>query len=225
MTQANHEADQPNHEGSGGAPHPAMLARERESRGPVREWCNRIVDAVNNYLRDQCRRKVNRLRHCSDQEEQRCPCTDLEGREGRCLEAPVPELEPCISLSWGDSKCDCMETDDVEVLCITVCNCYSNVTFRNLSIGFLWVTDAAGNPVPTLPNGTPSVEIHPLGPICFGDIGPCRDGRGTCVSREVVLRTRGAQPGDYRIVVGAVCFSVTHDYSVNDCFTLTLCRD
>jgi hypothetical protein len=143
----------------------------------------------------------------------------------KCREAYLPDLAPCISVSWGESDCDCMETDDTEVLCITVCNCYSNVTFRNLSIGFLYLTDASGSWVPTLPDGTPSVQIHPVGPICFGDIGPCTEEAVQCVSREVVLTTRGARSGDYQLHVGAVCFDLSVNYTTDDCFKLTLCRD
>jgi hypothetical protein len=88
-----------------------------------------------------------------------------------CVDVQFPAIKPCISVSWGDSVCDCLETDDVEVLCVTVCNCYSNVTFTDLSIGQILVTDLAGQPVATLPDGTPSVQVFPSGPICFGDLG------------------------------------------------------
>lgn len=75
-----------------------------------------------------------------------------------CVEISLPHVQPCISVAWGDSPCDCLETDEVEVACITVCNCYSNVTFNDLSIGQIFVTDLAGNTVPNLPDGTPSIQ-------------------------------------------------------------------
>ena len=34
----------------------------------------------------------------------------------KCETAEQPELKPCISVSWGDSDCDGMETDDLEIL-------------------------------------------------------------------------------------------------------------
>jgi hypothetical protein len=143
-----------------------------------------------------------------------------------CHAVEFPRLQPCISVKWGDTPCDCMETDDVEVLCVTVCNCYSNVTFGNLSIGQIVVTDMAGQPVPTLPDGTPSVQVIPSGPICFGDIGPCRDkDHPTCVSRELVLYTRGAIGKKYRLSFNAVCFNVCHEYQSEQCFTIKLCQD
>lgn len=143
----------------------------------------------------------------------------------RCQEAKIPDLRPCVSISWGDSPCDCLETDDVEVLCITICNCYCNVTFSDLTVNYVYVTDGAGGPVPTLPDGTPSVQIVPIGPICFDDIPPCKDGKAGCVSRELVLWTRGARGGHYRIQLGGICYSVTHHYGIGECFCLELCQD
>lgn len=143
-----------------------------------------------------------------------------------CVPMEFPNIHPCISVAWGDTACDCMETDDVEVLCVSVCNCYSNVTFNNLTIGQIWVTDMAGNPVPTLPDGTPSVQIIPSGPICFGDIGPCRDkDHPTCVSRELVLYTRGAIGQNYKLMFSAICFDVCHQFQSEQCFTMKLCQD
>ena len=146
----------------------------------------------------------------------RCQCTPVE----------FPPIKPCITVAWGDAPCDCMETDDVEVLCISVCNCYSNVIFRDFTIGRLRVTDLAGNPVATLPDGTPSVQVVPSGPICFGDVGPCVDrDRPNCVSREVVLYTRGAIGKRYRLSFDAICFTVCHEYQDEQCFTFKLCQD
>ena len=142
-----------------------------------------------------------------------------------CKEAEVPKVEPCVSIAWGDSECDCFETDDVETAIITVCNCYSNVLFADLHIAFLEITMADGSPVPLLPDGTPSVSIHPPGPICFGDIGPCRPGAVNCISREVVIRTRGAKSGKYKILVRGICYKLTFAQQIEECFELTLCAD
>jgi len=143
-----------------------------------------------------------------------------------CTEVKLPEIKPCISVKWGDSPCDCLETDDVEVLCVTVCNCYSNVTLANLTIGQIQVTDMAGNPVPNLPNGQPSVEVIPSGPICFGDIGPCRERNvPSCVSRELVLYTRGAIGMKYRLTFIGICYEICYHLQTEQCFTLELCTD
>lgn len=146
------------------------------------------------------------------------------GACGGCTEIKLPEITPCISIAWGDSDCDCIETDDFEVLCITVCNCYSNVTFNDFSIGYVFPVDESGQPVPVLPDGTPSVEVHPIGPICFGDIGPCKDNKATCKSREIVLSTRGAKDGKYNLRIGSICFTVSHHFREDRCFVFELCK-
>ncbi len=142
-----------------------------------------------------------------------------------CKRLDLPEIRPCVSIVWGDSDCDCFETDDVETAIVTICNCYSNVSFANVHVAYFTVTMADGSPVPTLPDGTPSVSIHPVGPVCFGDIGPCRPGGVSCVSREIVIRTRGAKSGGYRILVRGICYQVVLDRQTEECFTLTLCAD
>lgn len=143
----------------------------------------------------------------------------------KCEVAEIPTLMPCISISWGDSECDCMETDDTEVFCVTVCNCYSNVTFSNFEIGSVYVTDATGAKVPTLPDGTLSVEAFPRGPICFGDLGPCTEDGANCRSRQFVVIARGAKGGDYQVQLGNICFDVTFHYQEELCFGLALCAD
>jgi hypothetical protein len=143
-----------------------------------------------------------------------------------CVDVQFPSIKPCISVSWGDSVCDCLETNDVEVLCITVCNCYANVTFTDLSIGQILVTDLAGQPVATLPDGTPSVQVIPSGPICFDDLGPCVEkDHPSCVSRELVLYTRGAIGKSYKLIFRGICFKVCLEYQEWQCFTMKLCQD
>jgi hypothetical protein len=142
-----------------------------------------------------------------------------------CQEVALPKIEPCVSISWGNSDCDCFETDDVETAVISICNCYSNIAFTNVHISYLSITMPDGSPVPVLPDGTPSVGLVPIGPVCFGDIGPCKEGATNCVSREIVIRTRGAKSGAYKINVIGICYEVILKQMLNDCFTLTLCQD
>lgn len=128
--------------------------------------------------------------------------------QGGCQPVKIPEILPCFKLKWGDGPNDQMETDDVEVLCITACNPYSNVTLKNLEIVVSVISKATGDPVPNLPDGTPSVFIKPSHMICFGDLPPCdpkNPNELTCVSREVVLVTRGAEATDYVFKIG-YCF-------------------
>lgn len=142
-----------------------------------------------------------------------------------CKAVELPEIAPCVSIVWGDSDCDCFETDDVETAIVTICNCYSNISFANVHVAYFLVTMWDGSPVPVLPDGTPSVSIHPVGPVCFGDLGPCKPGGENCVSREIVIRTRGAKSGKYKILVRGLCYQVVLDRLHEECFTLTLCAD
>ena len=140
---------------------------------------------------------------------------------GGCRKVKFPDLKPCISIKWGDSECDCIESSDYEVMTLTVCNCYQNVTFNNFKISMLEVLDSNGNPVPILPDGTPSVKLHPVGIYCFGNIAPC-----TCVSREFVLINEGAKAGKYKIVLKGICFDVIKAYAEKeDCFEFEICKD
>ena len=143
---------------------------------------------------------------------------------GGCKSVEIPKVNPCISISWGDGENDCLETDDYEVMCLTVCNCFSNVTFKNVTIPFLEVLTVDGNPVPVLPDGTPSVQLVPIGPICFGDIGPCEENKATCVSRQFVLRTCGAKEGSYVIRLKAVCFEICYHFLSQETFHFDLVK-
>ena len=143
---------------------------------------------------------------------------------GGCKTAKWPEATPCISINWGDSTRDNIETTDFEIVCISICNCYENLTFEDLSIGFIYAADENGNIAPLLPDGSPSVEITPIGPYCFGDIPPCVDGEAGCVSRQFALRTRGAKAGKYKLMLGSVCYRISHKRSENACFGFELVK-
>ena len=142
----------------------------------------------------------------------------------KCIGVEAPEIKPCISISWGDSKCDSLETDDFEILCISICNCYSNIAFNNLNISLVEITDSDGNTIANLPDGTPSVQAVPKGPFCFGTIAPCKDGETSCVSREFVVNTRGAKEGNYQVKLHGICFEIAFSYKNTSCFEFELCK-
>ncbi|MCB0594698.1 MAG: hypothetical protein H6557_24835 [Lewinellaceae bacterium] len=144
---------------------------------------------------------------------------------GNCATLELPAVSPCFSVTWGDSDCDCMETNDFELLLIKACNCYSNVAFHNLMIGKLTILDSEGKEVVQLPDGTPSVEVLPSGPICFGELPPCSENTPSCKAREIVIRTRGAIAGNYQLKFENVCFDVVNSFATEQCFTLNLCKD
>ena len=138
----------------------------------------------------------------------------------KCSEAEIPSFTPVINIKWGDSECDCIESNDTEVMCLTVCNYYSNVTFTGFTIHSLQVCDENGNPVPLLPDGNPSVELVPRGPYCFGDIAPC-----SCISREFIILNKGAKAGKYKIKVQGICYDVCLNFADEDCFEFEICKD
>ncbi|RTZ64268.1 MAG: hypothetical protein DSZ29_05615 [Aquificaceae bacterium] len=133
-------------------------------------------------------------------------------------------IGPCISITWGDSKCDTLETDDLEKMCITVCNCYSNITFKDLTICSIKILDANGNAVERLPDGSLSVDAIPFGPFCFGDIPPCEKGKASCISREFAISTRGAKAGGYQLILEGVCYSIVECICADACFNFELCK-
>ncbi len=125
-----------------------------------------------------------------------------------CRAVREPKLVPCLRLRWDDR----LKTDECKVLCITVCNPYSNVILKDFTL-HIWVVDENGKPVPNQPNGDPTVAIKPGYMICFDDIPACNPKKPdppSCVSREVVMLNHKAKKGKYKIMV-AYCF--------NACFT------
>jgi hypothetical protein len=190
-------------------------AATRAAAGPggeppaTQERCRKLAAQVDEQLNGI--RKVNALRPCDDRQPIEQP---------RCLPVELPRLAPWTSIRWGDSECDCIEGDDTEVMILTVCNPYRNLTLANLVIHQIIVVDSNGNPVATLPNGDPSIELVPVGPYCFDDLAPC-----TCVSRQFVLRLRGAVPGTYRILLKGICFEACFHGDEEDCFLFDVCKD
>lgn len=184
---------------------PTFLRIATECRG---DRCARLADQVDAQLAED--RKFNLLR----------PCRGEQPAQPSCAPAPIPPLEPQVFIRWGDSRCDCIEGDDTEIMHLTICNPYSNLTLSNVSVQQLLVVDSNGNPVPALPNGDPSIELVPIGPHCFDDIAPC-----TCVTREFVLRLRGAPGGRYRILVRGICFDICVHRDTDACFRFDVCPD
>ncbi|MCB0523690.1 MAG: hypothetical protein H6576_16540 [Lewinellaceae bacterium] len=196
--------------------------------------CDDYKNEIEAELLRKCKGKANKLEpyvcKCPDNDaESDCGCSgkpqDEQVPKDCCEKAKLPKLEPCISLSWGDSACDCLETTDFEVACITVCNKYENVSFEDFRISKIVITDGNGNPVQNLPNGKPSIELVPSGAICFGDIPPCEKGNPSCISRELVINTLGARSGKYQIRLQGICYKIRLSQQTEICFDITLCGD
>lgn len=187
-------------------PHPPAELRaalDASSDQQPADICEKLEDFVDTLLRKLCSAKQFELKsgNCNDQ----------------CATVEEPRIVPCFRLRWGDGPQDHLETDDTEIICITVCNPYSNVVLKDFNV-ILGVTTAAGGAVPNQADGTPSVIIKPQFNVCFDDIPPCdpKKPNQNCVSREFVLIDRGAVPGQYKIVI-YYCFEA--------CFTKFSLRD
>jgi hypothetical protein len=143
----------------------------------------------------------------------------------RCAPVELPVIRPCFKLQWGDGPDDRIETDDVEVFCLTAWNPYSNLIIKDLT-AFIIITDETGSSPETLPDGTPSVIVKPYAMICFGDIPPCDESKPaelSAVSRELTLISRGAKDGAYFVWV-AYCYSVELPLAFGSIFPIDLVK-
>lgn len=132
-------------------------------------------------------------------------------------EASAPTLHPCLELRWGDSGNDRIETDDEEVVCLSVSNPYANVTLRDFTVAIAEMRMGDDGPVPILPNGTPSVEVTPGQMLWFGDLEPGDDN----ITRETVLISKGARAGHYSLHV-RYTYRVEFKMAGSDGFRLNL---
>jgi len=138
----------------------------------------------------------------------------------RCAELQLPDVRPRFYVFWGASRCDCIESNDSEIMTILAYNPYSNFSLRGVTVNRIQVVRADGSPVPTLPDGTPSIQLTPRGPYCFGEMGPC-----SIAYRQFVLQLRGAVGGPYRILIEGICFELCLHRMVEDCVTFDVCQD
>lgn len=136
-----------------------------------------------------------------------CICPPVE-----CNPVEIPEMGPRFTLRYGEAETDRIDTNDLEVLCLTACNPHSNIIIKDLTV-FITALARDGGEIPDLPgpDGMPTVWIKPSHYICFGDLRPCipdsPNGGLSCVSRELVLSTNSAIADNYT-------FRITYCYSV-----------
>jgi hypothetical protein len=189
-------------------PRPGPPPPHHEKDPPADGRCKRLAGEVNKELHGLARRQNNMV-----------PC-DGPAQEYKVEPLNIPRIEPWVTISWGDSKCDCIESDDTEIMYLTVCNPYSNLTLSNVTIQQVLVVDGSGKPVPNLPNGNPCIQLVPVGPYFFDDIPP-----GSCVSRQFLLRLRGALGGKHRILLRGICFDACVHGDNDACFNFEVCKD
>jgi hypothetical protein len=184
-------------------------ALEAASDQQPADICDILEKVGDNAVRKECSGKQFELKsgNCSD----------------RCETVEEPKIVPCFRLRWGNGPQDHFETDDTEIICITVCNPYSNVVLKDFNV-LLGVLTAAGGAVPNQADGTPSVIIKPQFNVCYGDIPACDPQKRdqNCVSQEFVVIDRGAVPGQYKIVI-FYCFEACfHKFSGRDTAVFTI---
>jgi hypothetical protein len=137
-----------------------------------------------------------------------------------CAPLKLPDIRPRVYVFWGASRCDCIESDDTEIMTVLVYNPYSNVSLGSVEINRIRVVDSSGNPVGTLPDGSDVIQLVPRGTYCFGDLGPCQ-----IAFRQFVLRLRGAKAMTYRILIEGICFEICHHRLVDECVQFDVCPD
>jgi hypothetical protein len=191
---------------TGGAPTAARHAEHDDHAPDLERRCREIADRVNQELQH---RHFNIMKKCEG-----------EYRFEWCQPLRMAEIEPVVFVLWGDSPCDCIEGDDTEIMSVVVLNPYSNLAFSHFTINRIVVVNADGTPVPLLPDQSPSIQLVPLGPYCFDDIGPC-----SWLWRQFSVRLRGAPPGSYRILLQGICFEACFHQLKEECFTFDVCRD
>ncbi|MEO6758883.1 MAG: hypothetical protein ABIO24_05470, partial [Saprospiraceae bacterium] len=59
----------------------------------------------------------------------------------------------------------------------------------------------------------------------FGRLGPCTENTPSCVTREILLYTRGAKAGKYALKFESVCYSISYTGHSETCFAFNLCKD
>ena len=174
------------------------------------DTCETLANNVDDQISDATKSHENLMKSCDGSDIWDQPCKPLE----------IPEVQPEVSISWGASICDGIESDDFEVMSMTICNPFSNIIFQDLTVHKMAVLDASGDPVPLLADGTPSITAVPIGPHYFGDIGPC-----SCVSRQFTIHSRGAKAGEYKVELDGICFNVCLHQDTKACFIFEVCKD
>jgi len=137
-----------------------------------------------------------------------------------CVTPNIHPLQPKIHIGWGAAASDKIESQDIEKLTLTICNRFESVTYCDLKFASIDILKSDGTPVEILPNGRPAVEVVPVGPYHFGDIPSC-----SCKSREFVLQTNMALPGEYQLKINGLCFDAKIHKEADVCFKFSVSPD
>ena len=117
------------------------------------------------------------------------------------IKLEIQQPLPCFELR---SEHQPLVTQGSETIAIVASNCYSNVTFTNVTAVLSAVLKADGTPIPNLADGTPAVVIKPSPEIAFGDLLPISSQNSESsgeVLREIVIETNSPNTGDYALKI------------------------
>ena len=159
---------------------------------PKTPICEDFSNAINDTIKERFETHRERLKPCEEVEEQKW-----------CAPVELPKFNPNVNVIWKHRECGGIAQNSCAIMLLTISNPYSNLTFSDVMVHSVIVVDADGQPVPVNGDGQPLLEIVPIGPYCFGDIGPC-----DYIAREFTVHGRGIDPGDYKILVDGICFDI-----------------
>lgn len=117
------------------------------------------------------------------------------------IQLQIQQPLPCFELRSNSQP---LAAPGSETVTIVASNCYSNVTFKNLTAVLSTVNKTDGTPITKIADGTPAVVIKPTPEIAFGDLLPLGSDNSessTEVSKEIVIETNSPNSGDYALKI------------------------
>ncbi|MEM1000494.1 MAG: hypothetical protein AAGN35_25805 [Bacteroidota bacterium] len=108
----------------------------------------------------------------------------------QCRDADLPEIKPCFFFHYGDPPAEQIEIQGTQAVLITVCNPFTNVSIRGLTITALtWSPNGR-----TTADGAAALRIVPDRLIHFPCLSSC-----TCHSTQLTMVARDTPPGKYSL--------------------------
>jgi len=104
---------------------------------------------------------------------------------------------PCFELITPRPR---LGTNRESTVAIAATNCYTNVTFRDVTVYLSAVTVGDRTPVPSLPGEIPAIVLEPNTPIHFGDLPPFDPDASpspAATTREIRVESRGNITGEF----------------------------
>ncbi|RCJ37412.1 hypothetical protein A6770_40200 [Nostoc minutum NIES-26] len=135
------------------------------------------------------------------------------------MKLEIPQPLPCFELKSDRQP---LAAQGSQTLALVASNCYSNVTFRNLTAIVSAVLKTDGTPIPNLDDGTPAVTIKPSPEIAFGDLLPIENNNSEFtgeILKEIVIQTNSSNSADYTLKI-EYSYRAEFDFQGSDDFAL-----